>query len=242
MAPVILMPASINKRPVRSFVRREGRLTTSQERALATLWPDYGLETDNRPLNFSEIYGNNHPVTLEIGFGNGELLITIAQQYPDRNFLGIEVHRPGVGHLLLQLKEHAIDNVRIISQDAMEVLRHSIPEHSLETIWLFFPDPWPKKKHHKRRIVNQAFLDLVARALASPGFLHLATDWRDYAEHMQAVIDKDPRYVIEEHPDKDHLLTERPRTKFEHRGRQKGHAITDLIYRVSASCASVNKH
>lgn len=235
MAHIILMPASTYKHPVRSFVRRQGRLTASQQKALTLQWPKYGIEPNNQPLSFPEIYANHRPVILEIGFGNGELLTSMAQQHPDRNFLGIEVHRPGVGHLLLKLQEHSIKNVRIISQDAIEVLSDSIPEHSLEAIWLFFPDPWPKIKHHKRRIVNQLFLDLTARALINPGFLHLATDWQNYAAHMQTTVSKDPRYVLEKPPSKDHLLAHRPCTKFEHRGQQKGYAITDLIYRVTAS-------
>jgi len=229
------MPDSANTRPIRSFIRREGRLTPGQQRALEELWSKYGLNTGNDILNLPGIFSHDRPVILEIGFGNGELLATVAQQHPDKNFLGIEVHRPGVGHLLLKLEEHSINNVRVICQDAIEVLSHSIPEHSLEAVWLFFPDPWPKKKHHKRRIVNQEFLDLVARALTSTGHLHLATDWQDYAEHMISTVSSDPRFILmsestaEKGPS---LLDGRPGTKFERRGRIKGHAITDLVYRL----------
>ena len=221
-------------RPIRSFVRREGRLTPGQERALTELLPRYTVEPGEQPLDMQAIFGNSNPVVMEIGFGNGRLLAQQAQQHPEFNFIGLEVHRPGVGHLLLQLQEHATENVRILNQDAMEVLSRHIPAQSLYALWLYFPDPWPKKKHHKRRIVNQRFLDLVMNSLQDNGVLHMATDWQDYAEHMQAAVTEhgqfsklDPSALPDDYP----FL--RPATHFEQRGRRKGHVITDLYFRIN---------
>ena len=224
-------------RPIRSFTLREGRLTPGQKKALQELWPVYGIDTgigtQKQAPAFADIFANDHPVILEIGFGNGESLAQTAAQLPAVNFLGIEVHRPGIGHLLLALDRMQLTNVRVINHDAMEVLSGWIPENSLTAIWLFFPDPWPKKKHHKRRIVNSGFLDQIARCLKPQGILHMATDWQDYAVHMRTALKKDSRFSEELSPTNPYrdLIPHRPRTKFERRGLKKGHSITDLFYR-----------
>jgi tRNA (guanine-N7-)-methyltransferase len=219
-------------RAVRSFVRREGRLTAAQQRALDELFPHYGVEPGQAPLDFPTIFGRRAPVVLDIGFGDGEALAEIARNHPERDYLGIEVHRPGVGRLLRQLADEAVPNVRVAAADAVEVMRHNIPSASLAGIQLFYPDPWPKKRHHKRRIVQPAWLELAASRLADEGFLHMTTDWTDYAEHMLEVVSDSDAF--------DNLAGEgrfapkpgeRPPTKFERRGRERGHAIHDIILR-----------
>ncbi len=223
-----------NRRTIRSFVRRAGRLTPSQERALSELWPLYGIEHSDTALDFAEHFGRDAPRTLEIGFGNGETLVEQARLQPDHDFIGIEVHEPGVGHCLLGIHEAGIQNLRLMSFDAIEVLRQQIPESSLRRINLYFPDPWPKKRHHKRRIVAPAFLDLCARALQPGGTLHIATDWDNYAEHIEAALAQAPDFVLQEHSrhDGDQPL-DRPRTKFERRGLLRGHKINDWIFTAS---------
>ena len=218
-------------RPIRSFVLREGRLTPGQQRAFDTLWPKWGLEFSERELDLGELFGNRQPVYVEIGFGNGESLAEMARRHPDRNYIGIEVHRPGVGHLLLRLDELELDNVRVLREDAMEVLRRRLQDASLEAVQLFFPDPWHKKRHHKRRIVQSAFFELVARKLVAGGILHMATDWENYAGHMLAVGDAAPAFRncagaghFSLRPDY------RPVTKFEQRGQRLGHGVWDLIF------------
>ena len=220
------------KKPIQSFVRREGRITPAQRRALSELLPHYVINSKPRVLNFTETFANNHPVVIEIGFGNGSLLAAQAQQHPDINFIGIEVYRPGIGHLLQLLHKQGNRNVRILNQDAMEVLANRIPVHSLYALWLYFPDPWPKKKHHKRRIINQEFLDLVAGLLLPDGILHMATDWPDYAQHMEREILVNHKYEsINEQQPAGYPFT-RPETHFERRGLRKGHSVSELIYRL----------
>ena len=218
-------------RRVRSFVRREGRLTPGQQKALQQLWPRYGLSVAH-VLRPAAVFGRSAPVTLEIGFGNGASLAEMAAQEPESDFIGIEVHRPGVGRLLRQLEQQGLGNVRVFCHDAVEVLEESIPDACLHRVLLFFPDPWPKKKHHKRRIVQADFVSLVARKLKSDGVFHLATDWQSYAEHMLAVMEAAEDFIncggpgqYAERPDY------RPVTKFELRGQGLGHAVSDLIYR-----------
>ena len=215
-------------RPIRSFVRREGRLTPAQQRALQDLLPRFRIDTSTRPLNLQAIFNNKRPVVLEIGFGNGTLLAQQAKQHPEINFIGIEVHRPGVGRLLQQLDRQDIENVRVMDTDAIEVLENLIAAKSLLAIWLYFPDPWPKKRHHKRRIVDQHFLDLAASALQGGGLLHMATDWQDYADHMLDEIRAHPAFQAIQAPDRANYPFDRPLTHFEQRGQKKGHGITDL--------------
>lgn len=215
------------KRSVRSFVRRSGRMTAGQERALAELWPQFGISIDEPPLDFTELFGRDAPVVIEIGFGNGESLVQLAAEQPGNNFIGIEVHEPGIGHCLLALEEAGLRNLRVVSHDALEVLQRT-PDAALSRINLYFPDPWPKKRHHKRRIVNEAFLALCHSKLAAGGHLHIATDWANYAEHIDEMLSAATGFAVEQRREHcgDQPL-ERPTTKFERRGLKKGHKIFD---------------
>lgn len=218
-------------RPVRSFVRREGRMTDGQKRALDTLMARYGLDGQGPPLDLPAVFGRLAPVTLEIGFGNGESLLEMARRAPEQDFLGIEVHRPGVGHLLSRVDELALQNLRVICHDGVEVLRQRIASRSLHGVQLFFPDPWHKKRHHKRRIVQPEWLRLVADRLQAGGRLHMATDWQDYAEHMLAAADAEPALSNQAGPGR--FMPDRagrPETKFERRGLARGHGVWDLVY------------
>ncbi len=218
-------------REIRSFVRREGRITPGQKRALQQLWPRYGLEPGQR-IDPVAIFGRRAPLTLEIGFGNGESLASMAAREPGTDFIGIEVHRPGVGHLLQALDRQALNNVRVFNEDAMKVLRDSLPDGCLDRLLLYFPDPWHKKRHHKRRIVQPAFVELVASKLKPGGILHMATDWENYAGHMLEVMNRSAEFrncaaggQYSEKPDY------RPVTKFERRGRKLGHGVWDLLFK-----------
>jgi tRNA (guanine-N7-)-methyltransferase len=223
--------ASGVRRPIRSYVLRQGRMTEAQQRAFENLWPQYGLELPEGLLDLASLFGNANPVFLEIGFGNGEALAQTAARHPQYNYLGIEVHGPGVGHLLLKLAEQQSGNVRILQCDAMELLRHHLPEASLSGLMLFFPDPWHKKRHHKRRIVQPEFVRLIHRAMIPGGVLHMATDWEDYAQHMLAVLSTSPGFRNLAGADSfSPRPEERPLTKFEQRGQRLGHGVWDLLY------------
>jgi tRNA (guanine-N7-)-methyltransferase len=215
-------------RPIRSFVRRAGRLTASQQRALDELWPEVGLDFSPEPLDFALLFGRKAPIVLEIGFGNGDSLVVQAAASPEKNFLGIEVHDPGIGHCLIRAQDAGISNLRLIAHDAIEVLEKQIPEASLQRINLYFPDPWPKKRHHKRRIVQPRFLDLCERLLEPAGGIHIATDWANYAEHIDEVFSADSRFTCTERREHDgDNPFERPMTKFEKRGLREGNRIHD---------------
>jgi tRNA (guanine-N7-)-methyltransferase len=221
---------SQSQRRIRSYALRQGRLTAAQRKALDDLWPCYGIEPDCA-FDPSAAFGREAPVVVEIGFGNGESLAQSAASSPDTDFLGIEVHRPGVGHLLLRLSRDGISNVRVYCADAVEVLSNNIADHSLAGINLFFPDPWPKQRHHKRRLVGPDFIDLAARKLARGGIFHAATDWEDYAQQMMGVLlnCEEMKSTLAEGafaPRPAH----RPRTKFESRGERLGHEVWDLIF------------
>lgn len=225
---------SLHHRPVRSFVRREGRLTASQKRALVELWPQFGTDFTPGFLDLNAAFGRSATGqrVLEIGFGNGDVLSQLAAANPDDDFLGIEVHRPGVGHLLQILNENKSSNVRIIRHDAVEVMKEMLPEESLDRVLLFFPDPWPKKRHHKRRILQPSFADLVASRLKRGGVFHLATDWQPYAEHMLEVMDGSAAFENLAGPARfSERPASRPETKFERRGLRLGHGVWDLLYR-----------
>lgn len=218
-------------RPIRSFVRREGRLTVGQQRALELLWPRFGLEFTPEPLDLEALFGRRAPVTLEIGFGNGESLARMAADDPERDFIGVEVHRPGVGHLLQQVEDRGLTNVRVACHDAVEMLNRQVPPGGLDRIQIYFPDPWPKKRHHKRRLVQPDFVDLLATRLREGGILHLATDWEDYARHMLEVMQQAGAFTnqaadggFSPRP------SYRPLTKFEQRGQRLGHDVWDLVY------------
>jgi tRNA (guanine-N7-)-methyltransferase len=219
------------RRSVRSFVRRAGRLTRSQEKALATLWPEYGLEIGATELDLDAVFGRQAPRVVEIGFGNGDTLVEQAREAPDIDFLGIEVHEPGIGHCLIGIRDAGLSNLRLLRHDALEVLENQLPAGSISRINLYFPDPWPKKRHHKRRIVNGRFLDLCHRALEVGGRLHVATDWDNYAEHIdEALAARDDFRCLDRRTHDGDAPLERPRTKFEQRGIRRGHRIHDWIF------------
>ena len=221
-----------NRRTVRSFVRRAGRLTESQKRALTELAPAYLVDYSTDLLSFAEIFGREAPVVLEIGFGNGETLVEQAAQNPDKNFVGIEVHEPGVGHCLLKAKAAGLTNFRVIMHDAVEVLANQVPPASLDRLNLYFPDPWPKKRHHKRRLVQPEFVSLLASRMREGAILHLATDWAPYAEHMLDVLNASREFENCAAQGHDSPRPEwRPRTKYERRGERLGHRVFDLVFR-----------
>ncbi|MFO1401784.1 MAG: tRNA (guanosine(46)-N7)-methyltransferase TrmB [Steroidobacteraceae bacterium] len=219
------------RRAVRSFVVRGGRITAAQQRALEALWPAYGLDFAPRPLDLAATFGRLAPCTLEIGFGNGEHLLARAAAEPQRDFLGVEVHPPGVGHLLMGAGAAGLANLRVIQHDAVEVLREQIAPAALDEIEILFPDPWPKKRHHKRRLIQDDFAGLLASRLAAGGRLHLATDWEPYAAHMLEVLCRCPAL---ENRGGDDGYAPAPRvraaTRFERRGLGRGHAVRDLVY------------
>ena len=225
------------RRKVRSYVQREGRMTPAQRRALETLLPKYGVPPGTGPLDLDALFGRRAPRVLEIGFGDGETLAALAAANPGTDYLGVEVHRPGVGHLLLKLEKDGIGNVRVACSDAVEVLGDRIPDGSLAGINIFFPDPWPKKRHHKRRLIQPGFTELLARKIAAGGRLHLATDWVHYAEQMQATLSACPGFE----PGSPGPPAARPGTRFEARGRRLGHEIRDLVFIRSAGPSSSGK-
>ncbi len=219
------------KRTIRSFVLREGRMTNSQKNAIAENWSCYGLDVTGDTLDMEDVFQRRAPTFLEIGFGMGGNLVAMAEASPENNYIGIEVHRPGVGRLLMDAREKKLTNLKVFNHDAVEVLKQVIADESLDGVFLFFPDPWPKAKHHKRRIVQPEFAALVARKLKPGGFFHMATDWADYAESMLTVMNAMTMYVNRAADggavDKPSY---RPQTKFEQRGRRLGHGIWDLIF------------
>ncbi|MDT8384469.1 MAG: tRNA (guanosine(46)-N7)-methyltransferase TrmB [Gammaproteobacteria bacterium] len=235
-------------RPIRSFVRREGRLTRGQQRALAELWSRFGVDSAGpdtlepvrlaqpEPLLeldalFHRAPDSGRPSVLEIGFGNGASLAEMAASHPDHDYLGIEVHRPGVGNLMRLLGERDLHNVRVICDDAVPILRHRLADACLDRVQLFFPDPWHKKRHHKRRMVSPEFVALIAQKLRPGGIFHLATDWEDYAAQMLAVLEAAPDFRNLAAPGAYSPRPEwRPLTKFEQRGQRLGHGVWDLLF------------
>ena len=221
-------PAAKQKRTVRSFVRRSGRMTPGQFRAFDELWPRYGIGYAAQPLRFEEEFGRDAPLVLEIGFGNGETLVDQATADPDRNYVGIEVHRPGVGHCMIKADAAGLSNLRLICHDALDVLQNQIHNHTLRRVNLYFPDPWPKKRHHKRRIVQTPFLRLIADKLVDGGGLRIATDWSDYAGHIDEVLGQSDCLCIRERREhRGDRALDRPTTRFERRGLGKDHMIID---------------
>lgn len=216
---------------IRSYVRREGRITKAQGRALAELWPEYGVDHTGDVLDFKRMYGRDVPTIVEIGFGNGSALVSMAVDNPQCNFLGIEVYRPGIGSALLKLKQYGITNVRVIMDNAVPVMQERIGQGCLSKILIFFPDPWPKKRHHKRRLLQAPFLNTAVECLKLGGYIHVATDWEDYAlsildlfqqESRLRNLDSENQFV----PRPDY----RPQTKYEQRGRGRGHEVWDVIF------------
>jgi tRNA (guanine-N7-)-methyltransferase len=219
------------RRTVRSFVRRQGRVTAAQERAWDALWPRFGIGAGDEPMDFSQLFGRAATRVLEIGFGNGDSLAAMAAAHPDIDYLGIEVHRPGVGRLLYHVGALELGNVRVMCADAVEVLEKQIPDASLDAVYLFFPDPWHKTRHHKRRLVQPEFVERVRRKLKPGGHFHLATDWEDYARQMRAVLNAAPGFRNLS-PTGDYVPRPdyRPLTKFEQRGQRLGHGVWDLLF------------
>ena len=220
--------AEDDRRTIRSFVRRSGRMTPGQDRALREQWQRYGIDYANEELSLDELFGRASPRVLEIGFGDGDSLIAQAAADPDWDFLGIEVHRPGVGRCLMLAADAGLSNLRVVAHDAIEVMQHQIPDASLARINLYFPDPWPKKRHHKRRILQPDFLALAARKIERGGSLHIATDWTGYAEHIDELIASQSLFELaerREHDGGDAL--DRRETKFEKRGLKEGNRIRD---------------
>jgi tRNA (guanine-N7-)-methyltransferase len=222
----------VYRRTIRSFVRRAGRLTPSQARALEDLWPRFGIDPPAAALDLDRVFGRHAPRTLEIGFGNGDNLAELAARHPERDYLGVEVHDPGVGHLLLRIEREGMSNIRIARHDAVEVLSAWLPPASIGETLIFFPDPWHKKRHHKRRLVQADFLEGLARVIQDGGRLHLATDWAPYAEQMLEACEHSPCFEntlagggYAARPET------RPETKFERRGLRLGHEVFDLLYR-----------
>ena len=214
------------RRKIRSFVKREGRMSKRQTQAYETLLSKYGIAFNKQMIDLSTQFEREGPTVLEIGFGMGDSLAQMAMDNSDSNYIGIEVHKPGVGSLLATIEEKHISNLRVISHDAVEVLEHSIPKQSLDAIQIFFPDPWPKKRHHKRRLIQTGFVGLLAQKLKPNGQLHIATDWKNYAEWIEEVMVECSEFKRLP-PDTPH---QRPMTKFEKRGINLGHGVWDMIY------------
>ena len=218
-------------RKVRSFVKREGRLTNGQAKALEQFWATMGLEHKNGLIDVSDLFGNDNPVVLEIGFGMGKSLVEMAKNSPELNFIGVEVHKPGVGACISLAQEQDVDNLKVYEHDAIEILADCIAENSLTTVQLFFPDPWHKKKHHKRRIVSPEFVEAIRKKLKVGGVFHMATDWENYAECMLEDMSSAHGYKnLSENSDYVPRPDSRPLTKFENRGQRLGHGVWDLQF------------
>jgi tRNA (guanine-N7-)-methyltransferase len=215
--------------PIRSYVLRQGRFSRGQQRAYAELLPRFGIPFGAHLLDFAAVFGRTAPVVAEVGFGMGETTAAIAAAHPQQDFLAIEVHSPGVGSLLKQMEERSLSNIRIVQHDAAEVFRDMVPDGSLDGVHVFFPDPWPKKRHHKRRLLQPGFAVLAARKLRPGGYLHVATDWQNYAEQALEVLESVPllRNSAERFAPRPEA---RPETKFERRGRRLGHDVWDLFF------------
>jgi tRNA (guanine-N7-)-methyltransferase len=219
----------VTPRPIRSYVLRQGRFSPAQQRAHAALMPRFGIEFTGQPLDFSVLFGRDAAVVVEVGSGMGETTARIAADHPERDYLAIEVHAPGVGSLLRQVEELGLTNVRVVQHDAVEVMRDMIPPDSLAAIHVFFPDPWPKLRHHKRRLIQPPFAALAASRLAPGGVFHAATDWEDYAHHVLAVLAGTPalRNTAAGFAERPAM---RPETKFERRGLRLGHGVWDIVF------------
>lgn len=221
----------MQKRTIKSFVLRAGRISNRQQHALTHWLGYYQVPASSVPLHLNTLFGREATTVVEIGFGMGASLVTMAKQHPDFNFLGIEVHQAGVGSLVADLHEQELTNVRIANQDAVAFFKTSIQNNSLNGVQIFFPDPWPKKRHHKRRLIQPHFIQLVSQKIHPQGFLHCATDWEEYAEHMLTVLSAEP-YLVNQDPQGGFSPRPalRPLTKFEERGHRLGHGVWDLLF------------
>ena len=217
-------------KPIRSFVIRQRRLAPNKQKIFDEAWKTYGLDSTSGKISSEKVFGRNAPLALEIGFGMGLTLFNSAKKYPEQNFIGIEVHQPGIVALLAQLKAQPLNNIRIFNEDAVMVLEQCISDNSLDRVLVFFPDPWPKNRHHKRRLIQPEFTALLQKKLKSKGVLHVATDWEDYANHILAVLKNNPAFTVLEAPESLPFLRDRISTKFEQRGKKQGHKIFDLLF------------
>lgn len=216
-------------REIKSFVKRSSRITKAQKKALQNYWHEYGIDIETNNLDFRKIFNNNHPVVLDIGFGNGESIIKMAKSNLNFNYIGIEVYEAGIGKLINDAKKNLLTNIKIIKNDAVEVLKNNISDFSLSAVNIFFPDPWHKKRHHKRRLINEEFLKLLTRKLMPNAYLHIATDWQEYADEIIFLLSKDKNF--KNIPDKEFAIKNlRPQTKFELRGMRLGHSVWDIIF------------
>jgi tRNA (guanine-N7-)-methyltransferase len=221
-------------RGIKSFVLRQGRLTKAQQNALDNYWQDYGIEYSELEISFKELFDNDSNTIIEIGFGNGDSLLEQVVKQQDSNFIGIEVHGPGVGHLIHNAHSGGVKNIKIIRHDAVEVLNNQIADESVSQLQLFFPDPWHKKKHHKRRIINPDFVQLVRKKLKTGGIFHMATDWQHYAVHMLEQMDNADGFINTSGRGQYSMNKgDRCETKFERRGLKLGHGVWDLLYKKS---------
>lgn len=220
-------------RPIRSYVIRGGRLTDSQRKAIDQHWQEYVIDYQQQSLPWDELFPQPAPLTVEIGFGMGDSLLAMAEADPATNFLGIEVHKPGVGKLIHGLVEKQLSNVRIMCHDATEVVQHCMENGAIDRFLIFFPDPWHKKRHHKRRLIQAPLISLLANRLHKGGSIHLATDWQNYAEHMLDVMEAEPTLSNANGPNQYWPNPNRPETKFERRGQRLGHGVWDLLYKKS---------
>ena len=224
------MTEELRNRPIRSYVVRGGRLTPSQEQAINTLWPVYGLEKDQGLIKREDVFERSAELVFEIGFGMGDSLVAMAAEHPERDYIGIDVHPPGIGTILRDIKIADLKNLRVMQGDAMEVLQTCFEDNELDRVQIFFPDPWHKKRHHKRRMIQPAFVSELAAKMRSGGILHLATDWENYAEQMMEVMSASEQFrnlAGEGNFAEDH---ERVETKFERRGKRLGHGVWDLLF------------
>ena len=212
-------------------MRRAGRITASQQRALTQLWPRFGLEYVDSRLNLDEVFSRTADRVLDIGFGDGEALVTMAARAPDVDFLGVEVHEPGVGHLLVMLERARLTNVRIIRRDVVDVIEHMLEPASFAGVNIFFPDPWPKKRHHKRRLINDSFMPRLSTIMKPNALLHIATDWQPYAESIREVLARSADFSAVDSSSSASCIALRPPTKFERRGRRLGHQVTEFVCR-----------
>lgn len=218
-------------REIKSYVLRQGRLTAAQQNALQSYWQDYGIDFSEQLLDFKTLFENDNEIILEIGFGDGEALLQQAANQPQYNFIGIEVHGPGVGHLIHEAHARQVHNIKVIRHDAVEVLEKQVADASIKRLQLFFPDPWHKKRHHKRRIMKPAFIELVNQKLKPGGCFHMATDWQHYAEQMLEEMDNSEYFRnISGAGNYSASKGARCETKFERRGKRLGHGVWDLIY------------
>ena len=228
-------------RTIKSFVRREGRLTKSQRHALEHFWHKYGIDYSPEKLDLEKIFGRRAPTVVDIGVGTGDTTLKHALLHPENNYLAIDVHRPGIGHLLNQLELNNIKNIKVVNHDVIQVLDEQISDHTLSQIFIFFPDPWPKKRHHKRRLINKSMLNLIKNKLAWNGRLHIATDWSDYAEHISELCKNDPD--LNNLSGKDHFAPRpawRTNTRYEARGERLSHRVYDFCFGLTQNIKSSN--